>query len=171
MEHHLRERREFGRNVLLFATQEKGADPFAQVGRCIRVALGDWSGVALAEIGAPTKKAAIQKVELAPQFFESVFDRGACHRNAEVCVQAESSLGDLAVGVLDVLGFVEHDSLPLALRQFFDVEAQNRVARKRHLGLVVELSLRAVIGVECQTGAEAAHFVGPVEENTRRADH
>ena len=101
-------------------------------------------------------------MELAPEFFEAVLHRGTGERDPELGGEGLGRPGDLALGVLDVLGLVEHHGVPALGAQDVGVQAHDRVAGQNDIGVGVQTPARAVVDGNREAGPEALDLLAPV---------
>jgi hypothetical protein len=126
---------------------------------------GDRARVARVEVAAPAEQAGVEHVELAPELVEAVLHRRAGQRHAEVGAQPVSGPGHLARRVLDCVGLVEDQRVPLHVRQPVCVESQHRPRREGHVHVGIEGATRSVEARPGERGPEARDLFGPVVED------
>ena len=92
-----------------------------------------------------------------------------------LAAERAGGLGDLAIGVLNVVGLVEDDGSKLERAVFFEVAAQEGVAGNDEVGLAdageERRAVRAVDGQGLEVGRELSGLAPPVVYQRGRADH
>ncbi len=169
MQHHVRAARELRHDLALGPAQHERANLRPQARRGVGVARLDWPRVPLLEVARAAEQARVGEVHRAPELLEAVLDGRAAQRDAELAAEVEGGARGLAAEVLDGLGLVEHDDVPLLAGEARRVEPEERVRGQRDLGVGVELALRAVVDGRAQVRAEARDLVGPVVDDALRA--
>ena len=76
----------------------------------------------------------VRKIHDGPEFHEAVFDRGAAHRDFHRGAHATEQFTLFAIGVLDVLRFVDDNRLPFVLVEFGKVLAERGICREQYVG-------------------------------------
>ncbi|MNO77951.1 hypothetical protein D3C76_690740 [compost metagenome] len=107
-----------------------------------------------------------EEMKQRPEFTQVVFQRRTAQAQALAGVQLAGSLGGLAVGVLDVLRFIQHQDVQRLRRQALDVLGQQRVGGQDQVvvGQVVEMlfAAGAVQRQHLELRGEVRGFVEPV---------
>ncbi len=100
---------QFGRHLFLGTAQQEWLDARIEVMQAVLVAmLFDGGAVVAVEFLAVAQPAGHQEVKQRPQLAQVVFQRRTAQAQALAGVEVACGLGGLAVGVLDVLGFIEN---------------------------------------------------------------
>ena len=121
------------------------------------------------------KLTGIEKLEDAPKFADVVFHGSTSHRQAMASAKQTAGLCCLATGILNRLGFVEHNVVKLQLAML------NSIATKCAVGGQDQISGGEAFGVFSTGGArvvdhrelgrEASRLFHPVEDQTLGYDH
>ncbi len=160
-------------HVVLRAAQEKGTDDGAQLRGHGALAVGhDGPFEPGLERARRPQDARVHERRERPELAEPVLDGGAGERDPHRGVQPIRGSRGGAVGVLDVLRFVEHDAPELDGRERLDVAAQERVRRDDDVALPDRrrVARGAVKEQDAQPRREARGLSDPVARDRRGAD-
>ena len=126
----------------------------------------------------PPTRPGVGEVEDRPEVAEAVLDRGAGEGEPGAGADAPQHLGRLVGVVLDGLGLVEHEAVPVVLLEGLDVAHGGAVGGDDDVGAGhLRLQLlgrgpgRTVVHDDPQAGREASRLGGPVADDGRRRDH
>ena len=132
---------------------------------------------ALPERRRRSEQCRVEDLHDRPQLAQVVLDRGAGERHLARGRQGANGLGLLGLGVLHVLGLVEHDAPPGHLGQDGLVPGRQGVGGDHDVGCLGQLLEgrfpgpgRAVVHHHRELGGEALGFPRPVAGHRRRAD-
>ena len=100
---------------------------------------------------------------------EPVLDRSTRERDTEARVQLERRLSDLTLRVLDGLRLVEDHHVPLDLRELLLVSAKQGEGRDDEIGVLVELTVGAVVDRDLQAGTDAEASFSQLRSTLRGA--
>ena len=130
--------------------------------------------VAFAEVPALAEVTGQREVHDRPQVAHGVFHGGARQHEAVLAAERASRLGDLAVGVFNVVSLVETDAEEVVGAVFVEVAPQEGVAGDDEVGsgdLREERgAVGAVDGEGAEFGREAGSLAPPVLDEGGRAD-
>ena len=114
-------------------------------------------------------------MEQRPQLAQVVFQRRAAEAQALARVQLAGGLGGFAVGVLDVLRFVQHQHVQRLFGQALEVLGQQGVSGEDQVevGQIVEVFLArgAVQREDFQLRGEVRRLIEPVRNQAGRHHH
>jgi hypothetical protein len=121
------------------------------------------------------EQAGHQEIELRPELAQVVFQRRAGQRQAVPCLEFARHLVRLRLGILDELGLVHHQQVPVVCQQGLAVAHQQRIGGQHQVGPGdVAEQLGAILAMQDQhleTGGELRRFVAPVGHQAGGGDH
>ena len=116
-----------------------------------------------AEFACAREKTVVRKIHDGPEFHEAVFDWSAAHRDFHRGAHAAEQFTLFAIGVLDVLRFVDDNRLPFNFVKFGEVLAERGVSREQHVGVeFLQIAAAAVVREEREIRRELLDFNLPV---------
>ena len=170
--HPLGARRQFGGNLLFGTAQDERIHHPAQgLGRLLIFVLFNGPDKLLFEIIQPAQQAGHDKGKLRPEFKSVVFHRCAGHSQTMLALQAAGSPRGLGQGVLDGLGFVQHDVVETIAAQFVIIHTHHAVSGEHEVVIGKSFHRRAgrpKIGQHLQAGGEFGNFALPVDQQRTR---
>src|SRR5579883_1225154 len=169
VKHGVRAGRQLAQDLALGAAQHERTDLRAQTRGRFGVTARDGVRVTLLEVADAPEQARVREVHRAPELLEPVLHGRAAQDDTKLPPQLVSRASRLAVDVLDGLALVEHDDVPVLLRDQLGVEAKHGVRHESDLGGGVDPTLRSLVDRRTQTGAEAVDLVDPVVDDALRA--
>ena len=105
----------------------------------------------------------VRKIHDGPEFHETVFNRGTAHRNFHGGAHAAEQFALFAIGVLDVLRFVDDNRLPFVFVEFGKVLAERGVRREQHVSVeLLQVASASVVRKEREFRGELLDFDLPV---------
>ena len=105
----------------------------------------------------------VHKIHDGPEFHEAVLDWSAAHRNFHGRTHPAEQFTLFAIGVLDVLRFVDDNRLPFVFVEFGKVLAECSVSREQYVGAeLLQVAAASVVRKECEFRRELLDFDLPV---------
>ena len=105
----------------------------------------------------------VRKIHDGPEFHEAVFDWGSAHGDFHRGAHAAEQFTLFAIGVFDVLCFVDDNRLPFNFVKFGEVLAERGVSREQHVGVeFLQIAAAAVVREEREIRRELLDFDLPV---------
>ena len=116
--------------------------------------------VFFAEFACAREEPAVSKIHDGPEFHEAVFDGGSAHGNFHRRLHLAQKLALFAIGVFDVLRFVDDDGLPFDFVEFLKVLAVCGIRREQYIGVeLFQVAATAVVCEEREFGRELLDFI------------
>ena len=122
-----------------------------------------------AEFACAGEESAVRKIHDGPEFHEAVLDGSAAHCDFHRSAHAAEQFTLFAVGILDVLRFVDDNRLPFVFVEFGEVFAERGICCEQYVGVeFFEVAATAVICEECEVRCELLDFDLPVAKEAGR---
>ena len=161
------------RFIRFHAAQHKGGRNLLEVlrHRLVRILL-DRRFELVAEFVCRRQESSVAEIHNRPEFHQAVFHRRTAHGNLHGRMECTNLAALFAIGILDVLGFVNYNDLPVQLLDFLEVQATGRIGGNQQVGIKLFKFAASSVVNECgKARRKLLDFHLPVPQKARRHHH